>query len=160
MAEVTATHNPIIAGWRGVSVLCVIVGHYVGYRLWPGVTIRPLHELGLSFETIPERRMADSTASRKTGVQFFFVISKLLITGLLAAEETNTGHVSLKAFYIRRLFRIVPAFSAYLFAVWLLRYFEMIRLDNEAFIRSAAFLCNVSEIQVFMVACPYVEPER
>jgi peptidoglycan/LPS O-acetylase OafA/YrhL len=58
------------------------------------------------------------------GVHLFFVLSGFLITTLLLREEERTGKVSLGNFYIRRAFRILPAFyvalgatAAYLVAV-------------------------------------------
>ncbi|MEP6998828.1 MAG: acyltransferase [bacterium] len=48
-----------------------------------------------------------------TGVLAFFVLSGFLITRLIIAEEQQTGTVSLARFYIRRSFRIFPAFYAY-----------------------------------------------
>ncbi len=54
------------------------------------------------------------------GVNVFFVISGFLITLLLLREEGRTGCVSLRAFYARRAFRILPAYFAYLGFVLLL----------------------------------------
>jgi len=55
------------------------------------------------------------------GVDVFFVLSGFLITTLLLRERARTGRVSLRAFYIRRFFRIVPVYFAtillYFFAV-------------------------------------------
>jgi len=42
------------------------------------------------------------------GVDVFFVVSGFLITSLLVAEKTDTGTVSLGAFYARRARRILP----------------------------------------------------
>jgi peptidoglycan/LPS O-acetylase OafA/YrhL len=50
-----------------------------------------------------------------TGVLAFFVLSGFLITRLIIDEEEATHSVSLKRFYIRRSFRIFPAFYAYFF---------------------------------------------
>jgi peptidoglycan/LPS O-acetylase OafA/YrhL len=44
-----------------------------------------------------------------TGVLLFFVLSGFLITRLLLREMAETGTVSLRAFYIRRARRILPA---------------------------------------------------
>ncbi len=44
------------------------------------------------------------------GVRVFFVISGFLITTLLLEESDRTGTISLGAFYMRRFFRIFPAF--------------------------------------------------
>lgn len=45
-----------------------------------------------------------------TGVTSFFVLSGYLITTLALREEAARGSLSLKAFYIRRTFRIFPAY--------------------------------------------------
>ena len=50
------------------------------------------------------------------GVDVFFVLSGFLITTLLLRERNRSGRISLKGFYIRRFFRIVPV---YLFTVLL-----------------------------------------
>ncbi|MBW4710772.1 acyltransferase [Roseobacter sp. YSTF-M11] len=44
------------------------------------------------------------------GVDFFFVLSGFLITTLLLREEARHGQFSLKAFYWRRILRIVPVY--------------------------------------------------
>jgi len=56
----------------------------------------------------------------KLGVRVFFVISGFLITSLLLKELTRTGRISLTGFYIRRLFRIAPAYYVFLAFVALL----------------------------------------
>ena len=43
------------------------------------------------------------------GVDVFFVISGFLITGLLAAEAQRTGGIGLRAFWLRRARRLLPA---------------------------------------------------
>ncbi len=45
------------------------------------------------------------------GVDFFFVLSGYLITGLLVHERLTTGAVSLRAFWARRARRLLPASS-------------------------------------------------
>lgn len=44
------------------------------------------------------------------GVQMFFVLSGFLITTLMLREEQRTGRISLKEFYLRRAFRILPVY--------------------------------------------------
>jgi peptidoglycan/LPS O-acetylase OafA/YrhL len=48
------------------------------------------------------------------GVRTFFVISGFLITTLLLGEYEKRGRISLVDFYIRRVYRIFPAFYVYL----------------------------------------------
>jgi peptidoglycan/LPS O-acetylase OafA/YrhL len=52
------------------------------------------------------------------GVRTFFVISGFLITSLLLTEHRRTGSVALRSFYMRRVFRIMPAYYAFLLIVW------------------------------------------
>ena len=79
------------------------------------------------------------------GVSFFFMISGYLITRLLIAEEGKRGRVNLVAFYIRRVFRIMPAFYVYVIAIFLLGRFGLIATDDEAVLRSSVFICNFSD---------------
>ena len=77
-------------GLRAISVIAVI-WHHVGGPLpvdWPIV------EAG------------------HHGVTLFFAISGFLITTLLLRERQRTGHIDLKAFYIRRTLRIFPLYYA------------------------------------------------
>ena len=48
------------------------------------------------------------------GVALFFAISGYLITTLLLEERERRGGVSLRGFYVRRAFRILPAAYLYL----------------------------------------------
>ena len=49
------------------------------------------------------------------GVDIFYVISGFLITGLLLKELNVNGRISLKAFYLRRSKRLLPASFLVLF---------------------------------------------
>lgn len=48
------------------------------------------------------------------GVHVFFALSGFLITTLALREESARGRISLANFYVRRLFRIVPAYAVVL----------------------------------------------
>jgi peptidoglycan/LPS O-acetylase OafA/YrhL len=48
------------------------------------------------------------------GIVIFFVISGFLITRQIVAEIERDGSLNLKAFYMRRVFRLAPALLAYL----------------------------------------------
>lgn len=68
-----------IQGLRALAVLLVITNHIWG---WPGGGF--------------------------LGVDVFFVISGFLIAGLLTREVSESGRISLGAFYLRRIRRILP----------------------------------------------------
>jgi len=85
-----ARYFPELDGLRTVSILLVVSLH----------TTDPLWE--------PLRG--------NVGVTIFFVISGFLITTLLLREEVERGGASIRAFYIRRAFRILPVYYVALVA--------------------------------------------
>jgi len=56
----------------------------------------------------------------KVGVQVFFVISGFIISTMLLEERRSTGSIDVRAFYARRIFRIMPAYYVFLAAMALL----------------------------------------
>ena len=54
------------------------------------------------------------------GVDIFFALSGFLITRLLLAERERTGHIDLRAFYLRRARRILPLYYAAVLVAYLL----------------------------------------
>jgi peptidoglycan/LPS O-acetylase OafA/YrhL len=140
------THrNSLIDGWRGLSVSLVVIGHVTLYRLSQYWDIRPLHQL-VRFPVLLAENIALRLAAEigGTGVQFFFVISGFLITKLLTVEQEKNGKISIPAFYTRRVFRIMPAFYLYLLTVLILRNSGMVNAGDDAFFRSAFYVCNLS----------------
>ncbi|UAB78162.1 acyltransferase [Erythrobacter sp. SCSIO 43205] len=83
-------------GLRAISVIFVILTHLGVY------TVAKSHGV-LSDNAAP-------IVSGTTGVQVFFVLSGFLITSLLIKEHEASGTISLKGFYIRRAFRILPLY--------------------------------------------------
>jgi peptidoglycan/LPS O-acetylase OafA/YrhL len=87
---------PSLDGLRAIAVLLVILFHL---------------ELSKTFQ--PARYLWRFDIGY-TGVKVFFVLSGFLITTLLLREWQRTGKVNLAAFYVRRIFRIFPAYYTYL----------------------------------------------
>lgn len=116
---------PSLDGMRAVSIGLVIVSHVI-YPLLrnPPAWIVPIGPMG------------------NIGVAIFFAISGFLITSLLLAEEDRFGTFSLRQFYLRRIFRIWPAFYV-IWAVYAvgtnLGYFQ---LQTGDLVSSALFVRN------------------
>ncbi len=90
-------------GLRAVSILLVVLGHSYA------AAFEPKGAPGLAVASLAD-----------LGVGIFFVISGFLITTLLLQELAKYGEISLKQFYIRRTFRILPPFYAYMVVVLVL----------------------------------------
>ena len=76
------------------------------------------------------------------GVDLFFAISGVLICSRLLEEERVTCGISLKGFYIRRLFRICPPAWLYLIAYVLLSLFHLLPVDVGAVLASFLMVRN------------------
>jgi peptidoglycan/LPS O-acetylase OafA/YrhL len=112
---------PELDGFRGCAVLLVIVSHTIGFRHWRGNRL----EFG------------------GLGVLCFFVLSGFLITGLLCAEERRSKTISVKHFYFRRAFRILPAALVYLATITVLKLVGLVTdLSWRAIVYAALFVAN------------------
>jgi len=76
------------------------------------------------------------------GVRVFFVISGYLITTLLLDERARSGTISLRGFYVRRIYRIFPAFYAFLAVVVTLAATGAITLQPGDILHAATFTMN------------------
>ena len=76
------------------------------------------------------------------GVRVFFVISGYLITRLLLIENENSGRISLKHFYLRRVLRIFPAFYMYWFVMALCEAVGLISLADCDLLEGATYTIN------------------
>ncbi len=86
-------HIPSLDGWRAISIALVVMSH----GLWN--TSRIAEKMGA------------------LGVNIFFAISGYLICTLLLREREKYGTISLRKFYIRRFFRIIPPAVSYLLVI-------------------------------------------
>jgi peptidoglycan/LPS O-acetylase OafA/YrhL len=84
------------------------------------------------------------------GVRVFFVISGFLITTLLLKELSATQSISLREFYVRRFFRIVPAFYAMLAVVLVLVPFGVFSAGAKDVALAAFYISNyrIPQIEV------------
>jgi peptidoglycan/LPS O-acetylase OafA/YrhL len=117
-------------GWRGVSILCVIVAHLVNVR----------------YATAPETQPVNffSVAAR-WGVDIFFIISGFIITRQALAERDERLGFSTWRFYARRVRRIIPAFYLYLLVILALTRSGVIEGTDSGPAHGAAFVCDMAE---------------
>lgn len=120
------THDPALDGLRGIAVLAVM-----------------FHHLGIF---VPERR--PWIPGGFLGVDIFFVLSGFLITAVLLREYSKIGTISLRRFYLRRVFRLVPAYWLFLgvlfFFGWLLLSAgeSSVIYSDHAFLNAFAYVTN------------------
>jgi peptidoglycan/LPS O-acetylase OafA/YrhL len=123
---------PGLDGWRAIAILSVMLYHSI------------LHRAGI-FST------GWAWTYGYHGVDIFFAISGLLITTRLLREEKATGTISLRHFYLRRAFRILPAALAYLLAIAALSYMRWIHVSAAEWFASLFFYRNYSFL--YLGAC-------
>lgn len=88
--------------------------------------------------------MGVSERSGPLGVKFFFVISGFIITTLMLQEVRSRGKFSIWTFYMRRAFRILPAFGVYLGSVLVFIWAGLIIADPTEVLSAGSFLCNTN----------------
>ena len=116
---------PCLDGLRAISIIAVAFAHLNGTRGFPS-----------------QSWMASMGDLGNLGVRVFFVISGYLITHLLLNEWRSTGSISLRQFYLRRTFRIFPAFYGYLLVVGVLSLLGLVIVSGMDFALAASYLIN------------------
>ena len=119
----SAGYIPTLDGWRAIAVLSVILFHDSVHSIG-SLSTSWLHNYG------------------EKGVDIFFAISGLLICSRLLQEERLAGRISLRNFYIRRAFRILPAAIIFLLAVGLLSLLGIIAVGGRQWLGAAFFFRN------------------
>jgi peptidoglycan/LPS O-acetylase OafA/YrhL len=116
--------------WRFFAIALVIVSHIIEFshpfykEALPGLIWR-IHPLG------------------RLGVHVFFCISGYVICRGMLNESRMYGSLSLRNFYIRRVFRILPPLALYLLFIAAMVQLGMFETMPAQFAQAAAFLCNV-----------------
>ena len=94
---------PSLDGLRAISIALVLAGHWAELRYHSDV----------------------AGAFANLGVRIFFIISGYLITSLLLREHGKTSTISLREFYVRRAYRILPAAMAFMLPVFVIFWREL-----------------------------------
>jgi peptidoglycan/LPS O-acetylase OafA/YrhL len=115
---------PSLDGLRALSIALVLIGHAL-----------------MSFKLRGAGRDV-AAALGGMGVSVFFVISGFLITHLLLREQEKTGEISLRDFYVRRTFRIWPAFYFFLLVCFVLQRSGIIELPTISLLYAGAYVWN------------------
>ncbi len=105
-------------GWRGMAIILLLCGHFTNTP-W-----------------ILEGRM---------GVDFFFVLSGMLMSTILFEKRMN-----LKDFYIRRFSRIIPAFTLFVLVTFLAA--KLISLDFSA----SEVVANLTFLRTYYPVTPHI----
>ena len=114
-------------GWRGISIGLVVACHWLNIRCG-------LHGAA-------EKAAAVLAA---WGVDIFFIASGFIITRLAIDERQREGRFSVRRFYIRRAFRILPPLFIYLIAIAVLTLAGAIDQPITGLAKAATFTCNFS----------------
>jgi peptidoglycan/LPS O-acetylase OafA/YrhL len=115
---------PTLDGWRALSVIGVILYHG-RYAFFAGAPW-----------------LLRITSHGEIGVDVFFAISGFLICGLLLEELTRTGDISLRHFYLRRCFRILPPYYAALIGICAASVFAAIPINRSDLLGCLMFYRN------------------
>ncbi|MGH9344977.1 MAG: acyltransferase family protein [Terriglobia bacterium] len=117
-----STRIASLDGLRALAIVFVLLGHLTG-------TLRYPHILKW-------------LSTGEFGVRIFFVLSGFLITTLLLKELEITRRISLKKFYLRRIFRIFPASYTYILVIFILGLSGVIALHAHDIAHAATYTSN------------------
>jgi peptidoglycan/LPS O-acetylase OafA/YrhL len=115
-----------IDGWRAISIALVIAAH-------------------LGFSSIRFGSFGSISGFGGLGVQIFFVISGFVIARGFLKEISTNGRVSVPAFYVRRMLRIVPPLALYISVIVALAYSGSVYPDAWHVLRALTFTCNFKD---------------
>ncbi|HKE16718.1 MAG TPA: acyltransferase [Kofleriaceae bacterium] len=131
IAKISPHRLPALDGLRALSIALVLLAHTAG-------TIGAPH-LGIPHQT------------GFLGVRIFFVISGFLITTLLMSERRRTGRIAVGDFYLRRVFRIFPAFYVFLAVVLVLAAAQLVELHRGDALFAATYTMNYHQGRAWIV---------
>ncbi|NUP07612.1 MAG: acyltransferase [Polyangiaceae bacterium] len=137
----SARRIPGLDGLRALSIVMVLASHVAGSAVIGGAAIG-----------VPHIPLGEAHAWGKVGVRVFFVISGFLITKLLLDEGRRHGGVSIGAFYVRRAYRILPAYLAYLAVLITLRTVGWVDIPTNDLVHAATYTTNFDVERSWLVS--------
>lgn len=133
-ARTLGTYLPTLDGWRAIAIGLVLMAH-------------GSESMQLVFQS---DWLAHSATIKKLGllgVQLFFGLSGFLITSKLLEEENRRGQVSLRSFYIRRAFRILPASVFFLAVIGVLAWNGVLDVSLGRWLSTLLFAANYTQAE-------------
>ena len=124
---------PSLNGLRAISIIIVLIHHL----FFTGI---------ISYSNSIDSHLKyciDFINDGQFGVNVFFVISGFLITYLLLVEEEKNNNISIKKFYIRRAFRIFPAYYFLVIFFFILQLLSVLYLRRLSWITSLTFTKDI-----------------
>ena len=127
--KIQKVYYPSLNGLRAISITLVILNHFsIKDNIFSGMEnifwLKPIKDL-----------LEDG----QLGVTIFFVISGFLITTLMLNEQEQNNKFSIRSFYLRRIFRIFPAYYFMLLVYFALQVIGVIHLSNYSWITSITY---------------------
>lgn len=119
-----------IDGWRFWAVSAVIVSHLIAHSQYHSTMDAMVNIEGIGL----------------LGVEVFFFISGFVICSTLIKEFKELGFISIRAFYTRRCFRILPPLWIYLLGISVAAAYGLIEFDVDETWVSVFFVSNLSEL--------------
>ena len=119
--------------WRCLAIVLVIFSHIIEYS-------HPWYQ-----ESVPGFFWRARSLGG-LGVQLFFCISGFVICRGMLKESKKDGSVNLRAFYIRRAFRILPPLLVYIVVLMSFSIAGLVNLKANQVGAAIGFLCNIQPI--------------
>jgi peptidoglycan/LPS O-acetylase OafA/YrhL len=116
---------PTLDGWRAIAILGVVLAHG-----------------SFSLSQFFGQPSLERLAFGGHGVYLFFGLSGFLICSRLLQEQEQTTTIDLKAFYLRRAFRILPPLLVYLAALSVLHVMGKLPLSLQEVVACLLFFRN------------------
>jgi peptidoglycan/LPS O-acetylase OafA/YrhL len=115
---------PALDGLRAVAILIVVASHSIDRAKYGALAL-----VGIA------------------GVMIFFALGGYLITTRWLAEYEKTGTISLRNFYLRRAFRILPPAVTFLAVIWILSRLGIVDCDGRSLLSALFFFSNYMDLR-------------